>query len=109
MDIVIVAPDSSEVFFKVKPTAFFKKVHEAYCERQAVHSSFIEFKHNGLTLDYRKTLEEQNIQQGDRIEAHLINPEVTLTVKKDGESESYKVNNLFWSRILSHSTNANMI
>lgn len=88
----VVAPDSSEVFFKANPKALFRKIHDSYCERQAVHPSFILFKHNGLSLDYRKTLQEQNIQSGDRIEAFLINPEMTLIVEKDGERESFKVN-----------------
>lgn len=51
----VCAPDGGEVYFKIKKTTSFKKLMDAYCQRQSINPANIRFLYDGQRLK-----EEQN-------------------------------------------------
>lgn len=71
IDISIVSPDGSEVFFKAKKTIQFYKIFNAYKQRQAISSCI--FFYGDIQINASDTPELLNMQDKDQIYSQIDN------------------------------------
>ncbi|GKA20351.1 putative reverse transcriptase domain-containing protein [Tanacetum coccineum] len=63
--------EGNEVFFRIKRRTQFKKLMNAYCDRQSVDMSSIAFLFDGRLLRADQTPDELEMEDGDEIDAML--------------------------------------
>ncbi|GKB85897.1 small ubiquitin-related modifier 2, partial [Tanacetum coccineum] len=63
--------EGNEVFFRIKRSTQFKKLMNAYCDRQSVDMSSIAFLFDGRLLRADQTPDELEMEDGDEIDAML--------------------------------------
>ncbi|KAL2918799.1 SUMO protein smt3 [Polyrhizophydium stewartii] len=68
INIKVVAPDQSEVFFKIKRTTPLSKLMNAYCERQGKQRSSVRFMFDGARVEDHATPEQLEMEDGDAID-----------------------------------------
>jgi len=91
IDISIVSPDGSEVFFKAKKTTPFYKIFSAYKERQGIASCI--FFYGDIQINESDTPELLNMQDKDQIDSQIDNADndLTIFVQNDGDIFPYVV------------------
>nr|GEV54024.1 small ubiquitin-related modifier 1-like [Tanacetum cinerariifolium] len=63
--------EGNEVFFRIKRSTQFKKLMNAYCDRQSVEMNSIAFLFDGRRLRADQTPDELEMEDGDEIDAML--------------------------------------
>eukprot|EP00850_Spirogloea_muscicola_P002447 SM000009S23576 [mRNA] locus=s9:879884:880692:+ [translate_table: standard] len=71
INLKVKSQDGSEVFFRIKSTATFKKLMTTYCDRQSVAMDSIAFLFDGRRLRAEQTPSELEMEDGDEIDAML--------------------------------------
>lgn len=67
----VVGQSGSEIFFKIKKKTKFKKLIDAYCQRQAVEPLSVRFLYDGVRIQPDQTPESLEMEDGDIIDAVL--------------------------------------
>lgn len=96
MELSIVSPDGCMVAFKLRNDTLVKRMHRAYCERQAVSIHNINLYHNGTRLNLDKTVSSQGLKSGDTINAILCDAVhdtgIKLTIKSiEGFEDCFRI------------------
>eukprot|EP00825_Cyclidium_porcatum_P042550 TRINITY_DN584_c0_g3_i4.p1 TRINITY_DN584_c0_g3~~TRINITY_DN584_c0_g3_i4.p1 ORF type:complete len:143 (-),score=42.88 TRINITY_DN584_c0_g3_i4:361-789(-) len=68
INLKVKAQDGEEVFFKIKKTTQFKKLMEAYCQRQSVTLQSVRFIFDGDRILETNTPNDMGMENGDEID-----------------------------------------
>eukprot|EP01101_Sappina_pedata_P002988 TRINITY_DN1319_c0_g1_i2.p1 TRINITY_DN1319_c0_g1~~TRINITY_DN1319_c0_g1_i2.p1 ORF type:complete len:104 (+),score=54.69 TRINITY_DN1319_c0_g1_i2:40-351(+) len=71
INVRVCGQDGSEVFFKIKKTTPFRKLMEAYCQRQGKSINSVRFLYDGDRITEGHTPKELGMQDNDMIDALL--------------------------------------
>jgi len=71
LNIKVVGPDKNEIHFKIKKHTSFKKLMDAYCERQGVAPDTVRFLFDGDRLTGEQTPNDVDMNDGDSVDALL--------------------------------------
>ncbi|GKC95967.1 small ubiquitin-related modifier 2 [Tanacetum coccineum] len=71
INLKVKSQEGNEVFFRIKRSTQFKKLMNAYCDRQSVDMSSIAFLFDGRRLRADQTPDELEMEDGDEIDAML--------------------------------------
>ncbi|PWA91691.1 small ubiquitin-related modifier 2 [Artemisia annua] len=71
INLKVKSQEGNEVFFRIKRSTQFKKLMNAYCDRQSVEMNSIAFLFDGRRLRAEQTPDELEMEDGDEIDAML--------------------------------------
>lgn len=71
INVKVMAPDGSEVHFKVKRTTRFERITNAYCERQSIPSRAVRFLFDGQRIQDTDTPESLGMEDNDVVDCVL--------------------------------------
>lgn len=69
LNIKVMAQDGTEVFFKMRPTTPFKKLFDAYCNRQGLPRSAVHWLFDGGRIQEDETPSDLEMEDGDTVDA----------------------------------------
>ncbi|KAH6575524.1 hypothetical protein BASA50_002969 [Batrachochytrium salamandrivorans] len=69
INVKVMAPDQSEVFFKIKRSTPLLKLMNAYCERQGKQRQTVRFMYDGHRVEEHATPDQLDMEDGDAIDA----------------------------------------
>eukprot|EP01017_Pseudomicrothorax_dubius_P010846 TRINITY_DN1393_c0_g1_i1.p1 TRINITY_DN1393_c0_g1~~TRINITY_DN1393_c0_g1_i1.p1 ORF type:complete len:106 (-),score=26.77 TRINITY_DN1393_c0_g1_i1:198-515(-) len=68
LNLKVKSQEGEEVFFKIKKTTAFKKLMEAYCQRQGVNMQNVRFLFDGDRIAETQTPDQLGMENGDEID-----------------------------------------
>ena len=68
INLKVKSQEGEEVFFKIKKSTQFKKLMDAYCQRQSVNSSNVRFLYEGERIVGDQTPANYKMDNGDEID-----------------------------------------
>mmetsp|Transcript_28470 Transcript_28470/g.32930 ORF Transcript_28470/g.32930 Transcript_28470/m.32930 type:complete len:108 (+) Transcript_28470:41-364(+) len=68
LNLKVKSQDGEEVFFKIKKSTQFKKLMDAYCNRQQINPQNVRFLFDGERIAETQTPNELNMEDGDEID-----------------------------------------
>jgi len=71
INIKVVSDDNSEVFFKIKRTTPFRKLMDAYCQRQGKSLTTVRFLYDGERISPDQTPEQLEMEDEDTIDVMI--------------------------------------
>jgi len=71
INIKVVSDDNSEVFFKIKRTTPFRKLMDAYCQRQGKSLTTVRFLYDGDRISPDQTPEQLEMEDEDTIDVMI--------------------------------------
>ena len=72
LNLKVVAPDGSEVFFKCKPTTEMSKLMDAFCTRQGLAAADVRFLFDGDAIRREDTPQSLQMEDGDSIDVAMV-------------------------------------
>ncbi|XP_061363511.1 small ubiquitin-related modifier 1-like [Gastrolobium bilobum] len=71
INIKVKGQDGNELFFRIKKSTPFRKLMNAYCDRQSVDFNSIAFLFDGRRIRGEQTPDELEMEDGDEVDAML--------------------------------------